>query len=631
MDLINLVQSLPDELILEILSLLPSNYVSQFFLHLPTVRPLVIENYYSNELHFILAPPARPHYCPFSQQRKEIIDFDNFNEIDEFLSENPDISPKTFSIITRGDFRSFETLIKKYSGRFLDLNRTNLQFHIERYELNICDLELISRFSSKLTKLQFTQTELKVLRQSPTFLADFVNLDQLVILGHRVNDWSGIKLPPNLNQLDVSWNKNSNILTKLELPESLNHLYWNQIGVDNTILREKVFPKNLKTLMLTYNNISEVDVDQLPRSLETLDLLENCIALFTSNHTGGGSWPPFLKSLLLSNNQISNTTLESLSRHKWPESLQNLKLNNNPLTSLENLTGVPDSIEYLDLSDTELTSLGVILERRQRELGTYPFFKFPRNLKTLNLSCNGSLILQKLETQVKILFPNLTSLNIDECKIESLDCFNFPLSLCKLSLCGNKIKDLTSYECSGDSWLSLTSLSHLELFFNQVDSLENWKPPQNLKYLDLGKNQLSNLTMNRTPIFQASNSDLKLQTLRLENNSITALDGSVIIPPYLQTLLLKDNLLSGEVHIPVTFTTQYLETLDLGNNSIEGIVFARSSSPSLIRNIDLTRNQILKLGKTQELIQKFYTDIENSLAIKVLKRKANVNSMHIFS
>ncbi|CAH2354754.1 hypothetical protein CLIB1423_18S02938 [[Candida] railenensis] len=644
--LLDTLQRCPEEIILSIFDFLPSSYISQFFLHYNAFfRQLVIQNYYSNELHVVLSPTRRPHHCIDNDiQRKELVDFNSYVEIDDFLTENPDINPQRLIIITGGDFRSLETLLLKYRDRFTN-KISELQFQIEKYEPTISDLQLISEFRGNLTKLQFTQLEFSALKKSPTFLYNLQNLNQFVLLGHKIYNWSKLKtvLPPNLQQLDISWNDESNMSSQLQLPESVTDLYWNQAGVDDRILNTKRFPSHLKTLMLTYNSISTIDLGSLPQTLETIDLSYNCINTFVE----GSDWPPLLRSILLSHNLINDDTLELLQSCQWPTNLKNLRLDNNPFTTLKDLTNLPNSIEYLDLSQTRLTSLNVLSDRERRTENQnhveYSYFKFPVYLETLNLSNSESL---QFDEKDRIQFPKrLLNLNLDECKIERLDCFSFPDSLSKLSLCGNNIQNLNSYEdvSSGSgtnswTWSKLVNLSHLELYLNKIQTLENWFPPLQLKYVDLGKNQLDSLSMENTPIFQFQHCQhLKLQNLRLEINNISRLDDRIVLPPYLRNLSLKDNSLSGEINIPASFVNGcQLENLDLSDNSIEKLSFSPTTTVQgevncNLRSLNLTRNLILKQGKNNETLKMFYDDIENGLGLKVSKRKANVNSLHEFS
>lgn len=635
----DVIQHLPYDVVLQILSLLPSEYISEFFLELKSspIRQIVIEHYYSKELHVILSPTRRPHYCgTHSDQTSELIDFSSYIEIDEFFTDHPDINPSRLVIITGGDFRSFETLLNKFHDR-ISSKIKQLHFHIERYEPNAKDLELLTSFQN-LSKLQLTGADLKILTKT-NYLSNLNNLNQIVFLGHKVKNWTNVLLPPNLKQLDVSWNEESDILT-LPLPESITEIFWNQAGgITNKIFTSKVFPKNLKTLMLTYNKIIDLNVDSLPKTLETIDLLCNSISTFLSK--GEGYWPPNLETILLSHNQIDNHALESLSKFKWPLNLKVLKLDHNKFTNLIHLQNIPNTLEYLDISQTKLNSLNVLSQFDQIVNNeSFQYFQFPTSLISLNLGYNDIIFPTSNGVNQRIRFPShLSSLNLDECNIKSLDTFIFPSSLVKLSLCGNKIEDLNSYNIKFNStsngnicWSQLIKLSSLELYLNQISTLENWFPPPNLHMLDLGKNQLNELTLINTPLFQSesknnNNKTLQLQKLQLELNNILKLDNFLKLPPKLRNLLLKENSLTGELIIPKSFAQ--LESLDLGFNSIESLRFSKVLNSNL-KTLNLTKNLILRNDRTKSSIEEFYENIEVSLGINATKHKASVNSVHTF-
>lgn len=582
---------LPDEIIVSVLALLPPAYIA-VLLHYAPLRPLVIGTYYSHELHVILSPTRRPHHCNPDPQRRQLVDFD-YIEFDEFWRANPAVAPHRLVIFAGGDFRLFETLLATHRRRLAAL--AELHFHIERYEPTARDLALIASFAN-LTKLQFTQAHLTLLAHPPhnAFFASLANLEQLVLLGHNIKDWSAIALPPRLRHLDVLWNDEVRI-ESMELPPSLTDLYWNQAGIRAVPTR---LPPHLTTLMLTYNDIAAVEVAHLPQTLETLDLLYNCVA-----HFGAGRWPPTLKSLLLSHNLITNDALAELARCEMPVTLKNLKLDDNPFTTLDHLQ-LPDAIEYLDLSHTRLHTLGSA-------------FEFPALLESLDLSNNEHLAFTRVR------FPaRLRHLNLDGCKLDSLHYFEWPASLWRLLLCGNHLRHLTL--CA--DWARLTALKHLELYFNHIASLQGWQPPPNLAYLDLSKNELTLLS---GPLF--SQPHYHLDTIKLDTNNIAHLGGDLCLPRRLRTLSLRDNSLVGQLAVPPAVTMGALENLDLSDNSITQLVWHLQPHPSALRTLDLTRNMILKTGKSTAAVAQFYRDLEDALKIRCTKHKASVNSLHEFT
>ena len=581
---------LPDEIIVSVLALLPPAHI-EVLLHYAPLRPLVIDTYYAHELHVILSPTRRPHHCDPDPQRRQLIDFD-YIEFDEFWRANPAVAPHRLVIFAGGDFGPLETLLATHRRRLAAL--AELHLHIERYEPTARDLASIAAFAN-VTKLQFTQTPLTLLAHPPhnAFLATLPNLEQLVLLGHNIKDWSAIALPPRLRHLDVLWNDEVRI-NSMVLPPSVTDLYWNQSGV--RAVPRRLAP-HLATLMLTYNDISAVEVAHLPPTLETLDLLYNCVA-----HFGAGRWPPMLKSLLLSHNLINNDALAELARCEMPATLKILKLDDNPFTTLEH--PLPDTLEYLDVSHTRLHTLG-------------PSFEFPALLESLDLSSSEHLVFARVR------FPaRLRHLNLDGCRLDSLHYFEWPSSLWRLLLCGNRLRDLTL--CA--DWARLTALKHLELYFNQIASLQGWQPPPNLAHLDLSKNEL---TLLAGPLF--SHPHTHLDTIKLDTNNIAHLGSDLCLPRRLRTLSLRDNALAGECTVPPAMTMGALENLDLSDNSITRLRWHLQPHPSALRALDLTRNLILKTGKSTAAIAQFYSDLEVALKIRCTKHKASVNSLHEFT
>lgn len=628
----NFLPRLPAVVVAQICELLPSEYVSEVFLRLQghPLRELVVDQYYSKEVHFILSPTLRPHPCRKTAYQRLLTDLENYAEADDFLSENPDITPNTIKIITGGDYRSLEALLEAHRERLLLVPR--LEIHIQRYELSDAELEFVCSFSN-LSRLHFTGV--KFVRSSAllqTQLASLSQLQELVILGHSVRSWKQVQLPPNIVHIDISWNNVSDIST-LAVPDLVTEIYWNQAGVSNTKLLAFAFPSNLKTLMLTYNNISSLNISHLPRTLETLDLSYNAIHDFIVEEAG--AWPPNLKSILLSHNMVDNDSLKKLSHAQWPPFLQNLKLDNNPFTSLASLANLPENLGYLDLSETGLKSLEVTEAE-------YPFFHFPDFLDSLNISsCNNLVFHEYADPAKRIRFPaTLLALNLSECGVRNLGVFLFPPSLAKLSLTGNKIEDLTSYNLHAASganvvdWMHLERLEELELYFNSISSLSGWEVPPQLRVLDLRMNKLTEITPVCTPLFNKGTKRLtKLHTLNLASNLIAQVHGGAILPSSVVKLSLSKNRLSGVFGVPRGFVAHpSLRELDLSSNAIEELEFGPETiAKSQLRVLDLSSNKVLKdrtdPQKVPQRVQAFYDKLQTGLGVD-FRRKANVNSVH---
>ena len=628
---------LPFNVIIEIVSLLSFDHIVDFLLiyKKPTIRNIIIQEYYSRELHFILSPTRRPYYSLYPQLKREFIRFKSYFEIKQFLDENTDINPTKLLLVSGGDFVSMSTLMQEYRHRFVN-DIKYLDITLENYELNEQDFRFLLSFPN-LRKLHFSTIKLtncQKFLKSTTELRDHDGLEDIVFLGHSINDWSSIKLPSNLRHLDLSWNNNVDINT-ISVPPKVNEIYWNYSGITDQTLLKRTFPSNLNTLMLTYNNLDTIDVSILPKTLEYIDLSYNSIRYFKSQ-PDCNEWPPNLKAILLSYNNIDNESLEELARIKWPAFLKNLVLECNPFSSLAPLHSLPDNLNILDLSQTRVTSFKV------NSTQEYPYYKFPESLKILRLSSCELLSYThpSLQTSPRIKFPlGLTDLDLTECKIKSLHCFQFPTSLRILALSGNGLTDLASYnsrtgEDSHVCWTQLHNLTDLDLYSNYISSIDNWEIPQSLKRLDLRLNMFVEISLHAPLFNQAfSQSTKNLKFINLSQCRIKTITEDIYIPSNLQILLMAENFITGDLVIPSTLSNHSeLTTLDLAGNYIQDLIF-KSPGLSKLHSIDLTGNVILKAKpitpfETRKKVSDFYDNLEKGFGIKFTKRKFNINSLH---
>lgn len=588
--LLNQLKNFPAQVVVEIFQYIPSEYLFEWVLALPPthfLRQVIVETYFQHELHFVLCPTKRPHLCP-----PQVLDI-NFSDVDDFLRENPDISPSRIKFVVGKNFDLFQKLVQKYLFATIQL----VEIEIESYNLTKDDLKFIIARLPNTVKLQFGGSKLTSGLQD---IDQLRNLQTLIVLAHGITNWENVVLPP-VNHLDISWNNYSSINT-LKIPPSVTQIFFNQAGLNNHKFRELQFPPQLNTLMLTYNNISSINLNSLPSTLEVLDLSYNLIGSVE------GNWPPNLKSLLLSNNLITNDTLQTL--NNWPCFLKNLKLDNNPFDSLNNLHNLPDNLQYLNLSENNLKSL-------HTDQG---YFEFPQFLEHLDLSNSSNWNYNLFYHPVTIKFPStLQNLNLSECNLNDLSIFQFPPSLTKLSLSGNNIANLSNYPY----WQKLVKLQELELYFNKIPSLEGWKIPPNLTALDIRLNQLSRLE--QTPLF----SHQHLRTIRLGQNQITGFDSTITVAKSLHFLSINDNSLTSLPSFLLGGSN--LRELDLSDNIISSIEVGSEDGSSLTK-LNLTGNKLLKGPSSQTMNEKvaaFYKDLE-SILHKNVKRKFNVNSVHSF-
>ena len=607
--------------------------VSEILLKVPELKDSIIGHYYSQEIHLIVSPTKRPHFCTLNEQQKELIDIVTYGEIEDFLLENTEIVPRVYKVITRGDFKSMEILLTKFRDRLAQAPR--LEIHIENYELAPADVELIFSFSN-LGKFQTSETKLKkCFKQLSELLLHLKSMRELVFLGHEIKTWENVQFPPNLSHLDMSWYPDTDVTT-VTLPPSLRNLYWNRAGINDRLRWDSACVPFLKTLMLTYNNLTTINVSWLPPTLETIDLSYNNI-LYFEHDDNNPRWPAGLKSILLNANLIDDVSMSQLSPIEWPPFLEHLRLDQNKLTSFRNFSLLPQYLKYLDLSDNPLRSFLV----GANDSG-YEFMKFPNSLDTLNLQGCKTLSYAYLE-QLEPMFPdkrihfpaNLESLNLSECNIRKLHYFVFPSSLKTLSLAGNRIQDLNTYNLKVESqrivdWNHMTHLTDLELYYNEIEDLKGWYPPESLRRIDLRCNRIKLLEGNDTPLFskKASFDFYHLENLNLEQNEISGIDSSFELPRSLIGLNLSRNKLMSFVFLDSIASHENLRRLDLSHNHLERISIANpdQSYSSNLKEFNLSRNACANF---QMSVDEFYSVFEK-LGLQVVKRKHNIKSEHVF-
>lgn len=627
----NWFPKLPWPIIKEILHLLPTDVIQHGLWKVPYLRKFISELYF-DDLHLILTPSLRGHICSEDLQKLDLRDILTYGEVEDFLDQNPDINPTTYKVFSGLDYQSLEILLQKYYKR-LSCSKY-LEIFIDQHELTELQLAFLFSFPNirklQTARVKFTSTK-GVLAEK---LRNLNSLKDLVLLGSSISDWSDIVLPSSLEHLDVSWLLNLDVTT-FDLPDSLSYLFWNQVGIVSNVFEKLKFPPRLKTLMLSYNSLSSINISSLPQTLQTIDLSNNGLKQFDFDPENA-QWPPLLESIMLNSNFMNDESMKQLRSLKWPDTLRNLRLDMNPFTTLDYLDNLPSGIKYLDLSETLLYNLEV-----KHNPDDYPYYVFPKDLETLNILCCRNLDFNELGNSTvggghaRLKFPkDLQTLNLVEANCDNLGHFIFPQGLKSLALSGNRIKDINSYNLTVNNdpiinWSQLTNLRVLDLYFNLIEGLSNWKPPKFLRKLDLRKNNFKILTLQDTPLFNEEYSTLfDLRELRLDENSIHTIDPSLSLPHNLYKLNLSGNLLSQ-----FSFTKNIAEhpnlcTLDLSRNQLEKISIYPTDSQyySNLEELFLTRNPHLGQGTSPDT---FYKTLEQ-LHLRPSRIKRNIKTEHRF-
>lgn len=232
------------------------------------------------------------------------------------------------------------------------------------------------------------------------------------------------------------------------------------------------------------------------------------------------------------------------------ENLTELDLSNNRILNIEPLTQVPfKKLEFLSLCNNKISNL--------EPLEKVPF----SNLKDLRLSFNE---ISNIDVLSKVPFKNLNKLILSSNEISNVSVFkeSNPLeNLTYLALNDNKIIDIEIY---------IFSLLHLDLSYNQISDIK-FLSCKNLKFLNLGKNKISNITPLKDPLFS------NLSVLNLYDNQI------------------KNIKVLNEVHF------QNLSELNLSYNEIEDIDVFSNVPFKKLQKLDLMGNRIYNIGVLTKL------------------------------
>ncbi|PSK39835.1 hypothetical protein C7M61_001644 [Candidozyma pseudohaemuli] len=622
---------LPWLVVREILSYVPREYISDAFLKVPWLRERLIEEYYG-ELHFILTPLKRPHSCYYD--RSELIDISSYGEISSFLDENPDIVPHTVRVMTSMDFISMRSLLTDYRDRFERI--PNLHLEIMGHHFTEDCFEFIQSFGN-LKKLQLTGPVLDDISDMSTTFAQLNSLETLVILGHKIRDWSGVALPKSLKHLDISWMNRCNVTT-IDIPPNVEEIYWNDAGLTSSRLSAVDFPSCISTLVITEGKIECLKLSQLPRSLKCLEISRSQLRDFSCDEVSD-QWPLSLETLILSRNRIHNGSLDQLSETRLPPGLQILKLDGNLISHVYHLRHLPDSLKLLDISKNPLQNL-----EDPTNYDGYLYYRFPRDLEILNLSeCihagparyGTSLVLPS----ERIRLPStLQELDLSGNLNYRFEAFLLPESLRRLSMICSGIRSLSKYDFTFEdglpntevpvAWADLKNLVSLDVSANVISTLDGWTPPPNLVLLDLASNRLKEISSNSSLFNKKINLRFQhLQRLNLSNNEIESIDDLAHFPPNVVFVNLEKNNLTQFIFTDGMLNSKMLCSLNLAGNGIEHIG-AKTAKKATLREFDLSlagRDRPARLIHPDSLYE-----VLDNLGLKTTRRKRNTRSMHQF-
>ena len=383
-----------------------------------------------------------------------------------------------------------EVTVAIQGNNILDLSFRNI-IKLERLPNKVNKINLNGNNIKKLSNLSKDLTEISAVSNRIFKIED--NLPKLNKLNLSHNNITVIEnLPNSLQELNLSYNYN---IEKLEnLPKKLK-----QIILSNGKLESvSKLPTNLQKIDLNNNKIRTIDV---PQKVEILNLSNNDLNTFPKLFTS-------LIELNLSNNRLIKiinlknfVNLESLNLannnlkkiENLAPNLKYLNLSNNKIANIENLTkkleklvikgnnifcadyDYPKTLVELDLENNRISLIKPInknIETLNMSHNYIKNIKFTGNIKTFTSANTNLLDIPELpnslvylnlnESKVKKLidfttFTNLVTLNLDYLDITEM--FDVPDSLKKLSLKGNKIKELKNVS---------RNLENLDISYNLI-------------------------------------------------------------------------------------------------------------------------------------------------------------------
>lgn len=418
---------------------------------------------------------------------------------------------------------------------------------------------------------------------------------------------------PNLETLDLSHNKLSNIEQPLDLPllKRLDLSYNQLTRLSNLgnlpMLQELAIVENqisvidgienltnLRTLQLFFNSIKRIENLQHLKQLRELNLGCNRIKVMSPDLLHLTS----LRKLHLNDNKLS--TIENLDNCK---ELRELNLSNNGIMRLHGL-------EHLHgLEKLYILSNKVIKTEKLGKLKRLQYLDLLDNVldhvENIDGSCLHSLMLSDNLILDLAGFPNLEALETLVLKRNNISDFT---ELCKLhnleslNVSHNKVGSVSSQVGK------LTHLRHLDLSSNELQSVDMHNMP--LRELYLNRNMLEHVSISEMP---------DLQTLNLSLNNMWDVSGITSLPSLL-VLATADNTITD---IPETFNGfGSLKHLDLSSNKI-----------SKLQNLSLLTNlQTLVLNKNQIDVIENLENLQNlgtlRLAENNIRRIENLQTLH---
>lgn len=451
--------------------------------------------------------------------------------------------------------------------------------------------------SNRLTSLEQLPRDLLTLNVENNLLTTLPTLPgKLTVLKARANQLQALpnNLPTTLKELYIESNNLSSLPNSL--PDTVQHI---DISNNDITTLSISLPAQLSTLIAKHNQISELP-STWPSELKILKLDGNRLNTLST-------LPQQLKVLSLSyNNPLQNWP------NVWPSTLEELHTSHCGLTTITDMPTLPHSIEELDFSGNQLSTLPENLPNNLRQFLFYDNLvttlpRLPAKLQELIGWKN------KINTWPDVFPETLLEIDLQENHLRGSLLDNLPSRLETLALANNEIITLPAHLPSNlkllivnnNKLMILPELSpHLEKLWAQKNDLTELPVlphsirtlvvsdnhfshlptlPAKLRMLDVANNQLMDLPPLPTPLnsLVADNNHLttlpdipnQLNILRITRNQFTFLPDTILNRGSELTVIAWGNPFTQAFHtqidlIPIAIRTDLRLTMPFLDNSL---------------------------------------------------------------
>ncbi|MCX0357231.1 DUF5011 domain-containing protein [Clostridium perfringens] len=354
------------------------------------------------------------------------------------------------------------------------------------------------------------------------------SLNKLRLHNKNIENLDGIQYCENLSDLDISYNKITDISSLSSLTKLNNLNLESNSVIDINPLKNL---KSLKRLNLRFNKVSDIsslsnlslleNLDLSYNNIRDLSILEKNINLVSLNLMGNENLENINsigKLINLKELFLGSTNVSDIAFCKNIKSLEKLNLFNTKISSISDLSGLT-SLKDLVISWTNLDSIEPLSK----------LINLERLIASKVRVSNGEFDVNYLKNLTK-----LRELDLSQNNISDINILKDMVNLESLNLQINNINDI--------SVLALfKNLKFLDLDYNDVSDVNSLKDLRKLGVLDLSYNKISDISClkNLTNIYSFSAYkqfiSLPEKTIYsggdlIVNNSIIDINGNIISP-----------------------------------------------------------------------------------------------------